>query len=139
MDEISNKAITIGVAIFITIAIVSGVFYVINQIKAIYGQVYETDVSIQSMFSEFDEYENAEKSGVEVLSTVKKYLENPLVKIRIGNNEITSTSTFYTQYTNALSQGKEIEFLSKLGEQKYISSVTLNESTGITYVLFSKK
>lgn len=139
MDEISNKAITIGVAIFITIAIVSGVFYVINQIKAIYGQVYETDVSIQSMFSEFDEYENAEKSGVEVLSTVKKYLENPLVKIRIGNNEITSTSTFYTQYTNALTQGKEIEFLSKLGEQKYISSVTLNESTGITYVLFSKK
>ena len=54
MDEISNKAISIGVAVFITIIIASGVFYVINQIKDIYGQVYNTDIALQNSFSEFD-------------------------------------------------------------------------------------
>ena len=139
MDEISNKAISIGVAIFITIAITSGVFYVINQIKNIYGQVYNTDVSIQSSFSEFDAYDNTQKTGIDVLNAIKKYLGNPLVKIIIDNTEINSNSAFYTTYKSKIGTNDYTNYLSKLGEQKYNSKIIFTESTGVTNIVFNKK
>lgn len=139
MDEISNKAISIGVAVFITIAIVSGVFYVINQMKVIYGQVYETDISIQSSFSEFEAYENTEKSGIEVLNAVKKYLDNPLVKVYIDNRQVTKNHAFYTNYTSKIGKNDYTTYLSSLGEQLYSSSMSIDNSTGVTTLRFNRK
>lgn len=139
MDEISNKAISIGVAIFITIAIVSGVFYVINQMKVIYGQVYETDISIQSRFSEFDGYENTEKSGIEVLNAIKKYLNNSFVKVYIGNEEMTKDSAFYKNYVSKIGQNDYTNYLSTLGEEVYSSSIFYDEALGVTSIKFIKK
>lgn len=73
MDAISNKAIVIAVSVFITIMISSGVFMVFDQIKNVYLQVYNTNISISSEFSEFDAYDNTKKTRVEVLNAAKKY------------------------------------------------------------------
>ena len=138
MDEISNKAITIGVAVFVTIIIASGIFYVINQIKVIYEQVYETDISIQSSFTEFEAFDNSQKSGIEVLNAVKKYIDNPKVKVIINGSVVNKGSVFYTNYISMKGNDGYTSYLSKLGEDKYISSVSLNESTGITSITFTK-
>lgn len=81
MDSISNRAIMIGVGILITIAITSSILVIIGQIRDIYSSVYETDISIQSSFNEFDKFNNSKKTGVDLLNTVRKYKDEPLVKI----------------------------------------------------------
>ena len=136
MDEISSQAISIAVGVFVTIAIVSGVFYVINEMKVIYEQVYETDISIQSSFSEFEQYDNTVKTGIDVLNVVKKYLNNSQVKITISGVEIDETSTFYTNYVNKKNTDQLENFLSKLGEDRYNSSVITDDATGITTIAF---
>ena len=50
----SNKALIIAVSLIVTMAIASSVLLIINQVVTVYGQVYETDTSIQSGFDEFD-------------------------------------------------------------------------------------
>jgi len=136
LDEISSQAISIAVGVFVTIAIVSGVFYVINEMKVIYEQVYETDISIQSSFSEFEQYDNTVKTGIDVLNVVKKYLNNSQVKITISGVEIDETSTFYTNYVNKKNTDQLENFLSKLGEDRYNSSVITDDATGITTIAF---
>ena len=54
MDSSANKALTIGVALFVTIIVTSGVFLTLNQMKDVYSEVYETDISIQSRFGEYE-------------------------------------------------------------------------------------
>lgn len=81
MDYISNRAIMIGVGIFVTIAITSSIFAIIGQIQDVYKSVYETDISIQNRFNEFDMYNNTTKTGVDLLNAVRKYKDDPLVKI----------------------------------------------------------
>ncbi len=87
MDAISNKAIMIGVSILITIAITSSILIIIGQVKSIYGDVYKTDISIQSGFNEFDAYNNTKKTGVDLLNAVRKYKDAPLVKIYYNGAE----------------------------------------------------
>lgn len=133
MDEISTKAINIGVAVFITIIIISGVFFVINQIKTIYGQVYETDISIQNSFSEFDQYDNTVKTGIDVINAAKKYVENPLVIVRIGATQINEKSaTFYTKYSSY-----NVKNLTELGNQKYKATMSKDNSTGVMTITFT--
>lgn len=134
MDEISNKALNIGVAIFITIIITSGVFYVINQIKNIYGQVYNTDIALQNNFSEFDSYENTKKTGIDVLNAVKKYLDDPHVIVEINGENIGTTSAFYTNYKNKVNTDELDSFLSVLGTKKYSS--TVSDDNGVTTIIF---
>ena len=136
MDEISNKALSIGIAIFITVIIASGVFYVISQIKDIYGQVYNTDIALQNSFSEFDSYDNTKKTGIDVLNAVKKYLDNPYVVININGINIDETSAFYTNYKNKVNTDDLDNFLSLLGEKKYSSNISGPNNNGITTIIF---
>ena len=71
MDYMSNKALIIAVSLIVTMAIASAVLLIINQVVTVYGQVYETDTSIQSGFDEFDSYDNTQKTALDVLNTVK--------------------------------------------------------------------
>lgn len=87
MDENANKALAIGAAVFITIAIASGAIYSIEQIKQIYKQVYETDTSLSNRFSEFDQYVNTEKSYVDVINTIKKYSNRSDVRVFVNGKE----------------------------------------------------
>lgn len=73
MENSTNKAIVIAVGIFVTVAITSGILFSINEMKNIYSQVYETDTSITSRFSEFDAFDGTVVTGVDVINAVKKY------------------------------------------------------------------
>lgn len=90
MDYMSNKALIIAVSLIVTMAIASSVLLIINQVTAIYGQVYETDTSIQNTFDEFDSYDNTEKTLLEFLNTVKKYRNNSNVTIRYNSFDYTT-------------------------------------------------
>lgn len=81
MDYISNRALMISVSIFVTLAIVSGVLVTINQVKGIYKNVYETDVSIKKNFYEYDMYDNVEFTTVDVYNTAKKYYNSDVVSV----------------------------------------------------------
>lgn len=133
MDEISNKAINIGVAIFITIIITSSVIYVINQIKVIYEQVYETDVSIQSSFNEFDEYDGNDKTGIDVINAAKKYIEKKDVNVMLQGNKINDENDLFYKKYNVYDNEK----LVKLGKELYTSTISVND--GITTITFTKK
>lgn len=80
----SNKAITIAAAIFVTIVITSGIFFSLGQIQKIYKHVYETHNSITGEFNEFDAYENTKKTSVEVLNALKKYRSNTRVVVSVS-------------------------------------------------------
>lgn len=73
MENSANKAIMIGVGIFVTVAITSGILFSINQMKNIYSNVYETDTSMTSRFSEYDAFDNTIVTGVDVINAINKY------------------------------------------------------------------
>lgn len=86
MDYMSNKAIMIGVGIFVTVIITSSILGIVGQIKDIYKRVFETSISIQETFSEFDMYNNTKKSGLDLLNAAKKYKNDALVEVRLGSS-----------------------------------------------------
>lgn len=129
MDEISNKALLIGVGLFITIIITSGVFYVLSQMKDIYSQVYETNISLQDMFSEYDQYDNTNKTGIDLYNTVKKYRNNSLVIIKVGN-AVQDKETFIL---NNSSEDSQVI----LGSEKYITTLEKNLNTGKVIITFT--
>lgn len=73
MENSTNKAIMIGVGIFVTVAITSGILFSINQMKDIYSNVYETDTSMTSRFSEYDAFDGTTVTGVDVINAINKY------------------------------------------------------------------
>lgn len=81
----SNKALVIAVSLLITMGIASAVLYTINQVMGVYKTVYETDTLIQSNFDEFDAYDGAEKTKLDLLNTLKKYKDNSAVAVTSKN------------------------------------------------------
>ena len=88
MDFMANKALLIAVGVFITLALTSGVLMVIDNIRIIYSQVYETDTNITSNFSEFDKYDGSEFLGIDLKNTYKKYKDNNIVNVYYGDTLI---------------------------------------------------
>lgn len=113
MDIISNKAIMIGVGIFVTIMITSAIFLIVNQVRDIYSGVYETDVSIQNMFGEYDMYNNTYKTGIDLLNTAKKYNKNPLVTVMF-ESQIVNSDSGIELIKNRLNSGTILKYETKL-------------------------
>lgn len=130
MDEISNKALLIGVGLFVTIIITSGVLYTLGEMKEIYSQVYETNISLQDMFSEYDEYDNTLKTGIDILNTAKKYKDNNLVQIFINNQSIDKNN-----YINTYDTQEEFEVI---GKEVYDSTVSIDQNTGEVRIIFKQ-
>lgn len=122
MDYMSNKALIIAVSLIVTMAVASAVLLIINQVTTIYGQVYETDTSIQNTFDEFDSYDNTEKTLLEFLNTVKKYRNNSNVTIRYNSID----------HTTVEEKDKEIDNL-----KKYLKIEKDNEKISIDTVFSS--
>ena len=96
MNEITNKAIVIAVGIFITVAITSGILISIDKMKEIYEKVYETDISLKNNFSEFDQYDNTRKKGIDVANAINKYTRgdySSYVTINVIDPSISNNST----------------------------------------------
>ena len=76
MESVTNKALVIAVGIFITIAITSGILFVISAMRDVYEDVYETDISLTSKFSEFDKFDNTEVTGLDIANALNKYSQD---------------------------------------------------------------
>lgn len=94
MDNSANKALTIGVAVFITIMITSAILFILGRMQEVYSRVYETDISIQNQFDEYDAFDSTTKTGIEVYNAVKKYVGNQFVTITFKDNLILEKGEF---------------------------------------------
>lgn len=93
MDYMSNKALVIAVSLLVTMGIASAVLYTINQVMGIYKDVYETDTLIQSNFDEFDAYDGAVKTELDLLNVAKKYKDSDTVYVTYKNqDEVTASN-----------------------------------------------
>ena len=101
MDSITNKAFLIGVGIFVTVAITSGIMLTISNMRDVYKDVYETDISLSRQFSDFDKYDGTQLSGGEVVNTINKYYNDPKADVYIGeilkNTKIDLSSNEFNQ------------------------------------------
>ena len=129
MDYMSNKALIIAVSLIVTMTVASAVLLIINQVTTIYGQVYETDTSIQNTFDEFDSYDNTEKTLLEFLNTVKKYRNNSNVTIRYNSIDFTTVEE----------KDKEIDNLKiylQIEKEAFEIQITLKEKLLLNFVAF---
>ena len=94
MDNSANKALTIGVAVFRTIMITSAILFILGRMQEVYSRVYETDISIQNPFDEYDAFDSTTKTGIEVYNAVKKYVGNQFVTITFKGNLILEKGEF---------------------------------------------
>ena len=113
MDVISNKAIMIGVGVFVTIMITSAIILIMGQVKDVYSGVYKTDVSIQNMFGEYDMYNNTYKTGIDLLNAAKKYNGNSLVTVMF-ESQIVNSDAGIALVKNRLSSGTILKYETKL-------------------------
>ncbi len=132
MSSITNKALVIAVGIFVTIAITSGILLTIGKMRDIYQNVYQTDISLSNKFSEFDEYDGTEKTGLEVANTLNKY--------QAGN--------YYSDYNVTVSVNvgvdkdwwadKEERIKDGTYSDIFTSTVTVDDSAAKVYITFTK-
>ena len=127
MENSTSKAIMIGVGIFVTVAITSGILFSINQMKDIYSKVYETDTSITSRFSEYDAFDGTTVTGVDVINAISKYKD--LVSV------VNTTIPVRTEYLN---DKKFEEAMNKFYTYKFSSELVINQEK-VTGIKFTKK
>ena len=107
MENSTSKAIMIGVGIFVTVAITSGILFSINQMKDIYSKVYETDTSMTSRFSEYDAFDNTIVTGVDVINAINKYkLESEGGKVILSGISTEASENFYSSTFKASITGE---------------------------------
>lgn len=134
MDYMSNKALIIAVSLIVTMAVASAVLLIINQVTTIYGQVYETDTSIQNTFDEFDSYDNTEKTLLEFLNTVKKYRNNSNVTIRYNSIDHTTVEEKdkvidnLKKYLKIEKDNEKISIDTTFSSSMYIANVEKNDN-----------
>lgn len=96
----SNKALIIAVSLLITMGIASAVLYTTNQVMGIYKTVYETDTLIQSNFDEFDAYDGAVKTKLDLLNTLKKYKDSDNIYITYRKKDQVNASNIKNKCVN---------------------------------------
>ena len=118
MDDITTRAIIIGVNIFVTITIVSLVIIMFSQMGDIYGVVANTDTSIASRFDDiYSMYNGRTETGVGLLNTIKQFEEDNeyLVVIKYPkSNEIRTYLEDYNKSKNEENKKREAEYLKEL-------------------------
>lgn len=134
MDYMSNKALIIAVSLIVTMTVASAVLLIINQVTTIYGQVYETDTSIQNTFDEFDSYDNTEKTLLEFLNTIKKYRNNSNVTIRYKSIDHTTVEEKdkvidnLKKYLKIEKDNEKISIDTTFSSSMYIANVEKNDN-----------
>lgn len=83
MDQFATKAIVIGISIFVTLIIVTIVIAEFTEIKSVYKNVAETNITFENNLDELDKYRNAgnEFKGIEVNNTISKYKNDDNVEV----------------------------------------------------------
>ena len=85
MGDAANQAISLGVGIFVTLLIASGVIFIFSQMQDVYSEVSATDTNIAGQFGEYAMYDNTSVTGLEVVNCANKYYnENCVVVSYMG-------------------------------------------------------
>ncbi len=140
MSSITNKALVIAVGIFVTIAITSGILLTIGKMRDIYQDVYQTDISLSNRFSEFDEYDGTEKTGLEVANTLNKYQDgNYYSDYEVNVKVIGSDKNGMSYASNTFDWSDKTERI-KNGDYsaKFTSAVNVDDSKAEVTITFTK-
>lgn len=91
MDNVTNRAILIGVSLTVSISIISILIIVIGQVREIYQVNSQNSFLFTEGFTEFDMYNNTMVKGIDVLNCIKKYEmdDRIIVEVNSGNNNYT--------------------------------------------------
>ncbi len=122
MDEIAVKAVVIGVSIFVTLLIVTVVIFEFSEIKQLYKQTAETNITFEGRLDEFDKYRdsNTEFYGIDVQNTIDKYENDKSVDVCVSENCSDSIELTREEYS-----------------KPYISN--LEQKNGIYIINFNRK
>lgn len=129
MNVVTNKAIVIAIGIFITVAITSAILITIDQMREVYSDVYETDITISSGFQEFDQYDGTEKTGLDLLNALNKYFNNSSVKINVGS--FTNVNNRTQDYIN--------NNYDRQDRYTWVYDCTIKQNNDVTTITFTKK
>ncbi len=92
MDILSNKAVLIGFGVLITIIVMTGVLFAVNQIKEIYGYVDKNDISVVKEFEDiFNSYNGAKMNGVDLVNTIRRFEGSLVVSVTYPESQTAKT------------------------------------------------
>ena len=122
MDEISTRAIIIGVGLFVTMTIVTLFIATYTQVQNIYGIVINTNNSIYDMFSDiYSMYSGKTENGIGLLNTIKQYEKDTKVVIEYINSESIRSEV------SSMSKQKEADYLKNIMEANEIANSNVRE------------
>ena len=133
MGDAANQAISLGVGIFVTLLIASGVIFIFSQMQDVYSEVSATDTNIAAQFGEYAMYDNTTVTGLEVVNCANKYYDDNMVVVSYMGRDVNNADGI--QY---LEQQLNNGFLTY--DQKYSSIAEEVEYDGImkTRITFTR-
>ena len=133
MGESLNKAIGLGVGIFITLLIVSGVITIFSQMQQIYSNVSNTDTNVTTRFGKFAMYDNTEITGLDLVNCANKYYNENLVVVSYSGRDLNNADG--VNYLQELVDNGTLKY-----EDKFHSTVEEVEYDGVdkTKISFTK-
>ncbi len=133
MGDAANQAISLGVGIFVTLLIASGVIFIFSQMQDVYSEVSATDTNIAAQFGEYAMYDNTTITGLEVVNCANKYYDDNMVVVSYMGRDVNNADGI--QY---LEQQLNNGFLTY--DQKYSSIAEEVEYDGImkTRITFTR-
>lgn len=133
MGDNVNRALLLGVGIFVTLIIISGIVTIFTQMRDVYGNVNKANTSFLSTFDEYTQYENTEKTGLDVINCANKYYNENLVVV-IYNGQVVNTESGLN-YINQQRDAGNLNY-----DELYLSTVEEIEYSGIpkTTITFTK-
>ena len=88
MGDAANQAISLGVGIFVTLLIASGVIFIFSQMQDVYSEVSATDTNIAAQFGEYAMYDNTTVTGLEVVNCANKYYNENFVVVSYMGRDV---------------------------------------------------
>ena len=88
MGDAANQAISLGVGIFVTLLIASGVIFIFSQMQDVYSEVSATDTNIAAQFGEYAMYDNTTITGLEVVNCANKYYDDNMVVVSYMGRDV---------------------------------------------------
>ena len=134
MDN-AQKAIMIGVGLFITIIIISAVMLISSAGQDVIDNSMTEVSNLSDSLSRqlYSDYAGGEFSGTEVIAAVKKYVGQNGLTVTVKSSDKDTGKTYTT--TNIGTVSKDV-----ISTAKYTSEVTLDgESAKVTSITFTRQ
>ena len=124
MGESANRAIMIGVGMFITIIIASSIFSLFSYAKSVFNQVGKTNTDIMKGFGDYPMYNNTKITGLDVINCANKYYEDSTIIVLYNGRQI--NDYIGLEYINSQYDNGNIKY-----EDKFYSTLEDVEVNGV--------